>query len=456
MSPLADNVATESLVLWNIVETHFDELEFALEQLERRLDDPMRTLDELARFPQPLVDAHVDGLVVGGDEVRQKLLVPALLEASPDQLARTIAAALAVIAAGRFDVLWPAVTHESRAVRRAVARAASLSPRPALDAWVHDKLSRRQEASARAGLLELCAARQIPPPNLLESLQSDDPGLVAASARAARYGESKLYLPVLEHLLDHADAEVRDAALLAALAWGSRAAWQTCERAGLTSSDAQRIALYAALGGRRHHTRLCERLPKETDRAPVLFGLGFSGNAEVFPQLLPYLRSKSQLEVKLAAQSISIIIGLDLNAQEYHVNRPSPEPSDLPPPEADAEARAALPPLEEDDLEAELVPQPEDAIPELAIPAIEQYCKRVVLDPSRRLLGGAPFSAEMLLDYLERSPLRRHHVFARALGVMTAGSVWFDSRAGAASQRSQLAALRARNLGSVLRAYKDW
>jgi uncharacterized protein (TIGR02270 family) len=457
MAPLADIGVTDSLILWNIVETHFDELEFAVEQFERRLEDPMRTLDDLAKYPQPWLDAHVDGLVVGGDEVRMKILAPQLAEAAADQASRVQAAALAVIAAGRFDLLWPAVSSDHDVVRRAVARAAALQPRPQLDAWVHDRLNQKPSESALAGLLELTAARREAPPNLLAALQSEDAGLVAAATRAALHGDSKLYLPVLEHLLNHPDRGVRDAALIATLVWQSRAAWQALERDALTSSDAMTLALYAALGGRKHHARLVERLASETDRAPVLFALGYSGNAAMLAELVKFLRSPVSLERKVAVQSISLISGLELTSQEYVITTgAAQEPGQLPPPEADPEARAALPPLDEEDLDADLVPQPEDGLPDFDARLIERYCKRLTLDSSRRLLGGAPFGAEMLLDYLERSALRRHHALALALGVLTAGSVWFESRASAAGQRAQLAALRARGIGSVLRAYKDW
>lgn len=462
MAALADSIpakshgleSPESLVLWNVIETHFDELEFAIEQLERRLDDPLRTLDDLARSSQSVVDAHTDGLVVGGDEVRERVLIPALLDASADQAPRAVAAALAVIAAGRFDLLWPAIKHEAVAVRQAVARAATLWAKPSLDAWVSDKLSRQQEPKALAGLLELCAARQLPPPNLLKALQSNDPELINAAARAARHGDSKQYLPVLESLVRHSDAQVRDTALLATLAWGSSLAWRALEVIARESSDGPQLALYAAVGGRRHHKVLRERFGKEPENPSLLFALGFSGNAEVVRELVPALRSKPRLLSNLAAQSISLIAGLDLEAKEFLVVRPSPDPSELP--EEDAESRASLPALEDDDLEADLVPQPEDLIPELDLAAIERHCGQLQLDPARRLLGGVPFNAESLLGYFERAPLRRHHVLAQALAVMTAGTIWFDSRAAASQQRAQLATLRLRGLGSILRTYKDW
>jgi uncharacterized protein (TIGR02270 family) len=457
MAPLADSIVAKSLVLWNIIDVHFDELEFALEQFERGLEDPVRTLDDLARFPEQAIAAHVDGLVVGGDEVRTQLLEPALQEPSPQEPAKAVAAALAIIAAGRYEVLWTAIQSSNPAVRRAVARAAAFDPQPRLDDWIRDKLSRHQDRAAQLGLLELCAARQLPPPpNLIDFLQSTDLDTIATAARSALHAEPARHLPVIEQLLEHEAPLVRSAALTAALAWRSAPGWKHCERVALEADQPDVAALYAALGGRRHHERLRERLTEETARPAVLFALGFSGNAAMVPELVPYLRSTRALEVKIAAQSIALITGLDLEAKDIRIDRRSPEVAELPPPEDDPEAHASLPPLESDDLEADLVPPPEESIPEFDVAAVERHCKSTTLEPGRRWLGGAAFGPDVLLDYLERTPMRRHHVLSRALCISTGGTFSIDSRACTRWQRSQLAGLLARGLSSALRAYQPW
>lgn len=220
---MEDLASYEDAILWDVIDEHFDEAEFGLEQLERAFESPTRNLRDIARYPEERLLAHIDGLVVGGRPVMEQRLTPTLEAADAGAPMRITAAALALIHAGEHDRLRPALASGSPVVARAATRACELASHPKLEAWAHDRLNEDQSPEALAALLEYVAASNLPtPPHLLQWLQTENTVLARAAARAAIGGESSRYLPVIEHLLDHADEQVRDAALTAALAWGSQ------------------------------------------------------------------------------------------------------------------------------------------------------------------------------------------------------------------------------------------
>jgi uncharacterized protein (TIGR02270 family) len=291
------------------------------------------------------------------------------------------------------------------------------------------------------------AARGLPPPPLLEPLQSDDPELIAAAASAARRADARTHLPVIEHLLGHPAGAVREAALVPALAWGSQRAWDACRSWALDPAAPCPLALnlYAALGGRGEHERIARLLQSAPHRAAALFALGLSGSVAQLPALLPWLRGDDPLLGKLAAQSLSMITGIDLG-DEALARAGEPEPAD-----EDDDAASTLPELADDDLEADLVPAPETALPELDADAVERRAQEVVdrLAAEQRHLAGAPFGPAALLDALEHGPQRRRHALALALGIRGGGQLWLDTRAFTARQHADIHAARALALRSL-------
>jgi uncharacterized protein (TIGR02270 family) len=297
----------------------------------------------------------------------------------------------------------------------------------------------------RAALLPLVVER-LESSTLLECLQSDEPELVRATARAVSRGQPHTFGPVMEHLLEHEDPDVRQAALLGGLAWGSSRAWSACQQQALaTDAHADTLALWALLAGPAQHDEIAKRLQVEAQRTAALFALGFSGNPAQVPVLIEHLGHSDPLTGKLAAQSIALITGLDLRDDAYALPEPTPaEVGTLPKPEDDPEAREALPELDNDDLDADLVPAPEHALPSPNPAAFATHWKqrRGQLDERKRYLRGVPLTLESVFDALERAPVRVRHVLALMLGVRTAGQCWLDTRLFTTTQSERLAAMR--------------
>jgi hypothetical protein len=112
----AGDVQTDA-VLWDVVEEHLDEAEFGVEQFERAMQSPLLTLERLAGGCEGRLLAHVDGLLVGGAPVYERLLKPLLDSPDAGQCARLTAAGLVAIEAGHFDALTAALGHDDAAVR---------------------------------------------------------------------------------------------------------------------------------------------------------------------------------------------------------------------------------------------------------------------------------------------------------------------------------------------------
>jgi uncharacterized protein (TIGR02270 family) len=454
MSSTKSNTAhgEQSELLWDVIEEHFDEACFGVTQFQRMLESPALTLRDLARHPEERLIANVDGLVVAGPEALARILAPALKAADLSEPAVVTVAAWAMIEAGELGQLLPALNHELPELHDALAWAARLAEHPAHDAWLMNQIAAAQSDCERAGLLSLASARGLPVAVPRAWLEAPHPALQLAAARATVHGEPRAYLPALEPLLAHDLPEVREAALVPCLAWGSSPAWRCCVRWALDerAPSALALQLMAALGGPAEHMRIAEQLSEPAQRTARMFALGCSGNVKMAGALLPYLQG-DELEAKHAAQALGMIFGFFPADDAYAAPAPPPprtQATSLPPAEADPEAQASLPPLEADDLDADLVPSPEATLPLPNVPAITQLCEQrsQQLSANKRVLFGAFCDAAQFFHVLEVAPLRWRHTFALALAARSGGSFWLDTRGRTRIQRARLAAQPGVNL----------
>jgi hypothetical protein len=343
----------------------------------------------------------------------------------------------------RHRELLDALGHPDQVLRDGTCRGAQLAADHAFRGWLREQLSRPVDLELQASLFGLCARLHEQPPSCIGALQSEDARLVLQACEAARHGDKHVYLPLLEDLLSHDSAAVRDSALVTSLAWGSPAAWYQCERSALGLESAVALALYAGLAGRAQHARLAEALASGQARSALIFALGHTGNQSVLPVLYECLASQSVLEAKLALQSISMITGLDLEDDAIRVAHPPVvEHELLPEPDEDEEARSALPPLDDDDLNADLVPAPELELPQPSPSAIIEYCEKWRHSaPPGRLLGGVAFARENVARYLGRAPMRQRRMLMLLCSIRGHGQAWVDDRALTRVQAAQTASL---------------
>lgn len=455
MSQAAAAGARRPRILWEVLEEHFDEGAYGLVCFARALESCERTLSDLTRYPEQRMIAQVDALLLGGEPVRARLLEPALVvsddedeEPEPERLAL---AAWALLERGYVAALQAPLRDQRALVRAALVSGVRHVRDAGCDAWLANELTPEPSQPSATGLMALAAARQLAPANLLAALQSSDPELVESAAACARHGESAKLMGAVQYLLEHDQAEVRDQCLLASLAWGAQKAWLDCKRWALDPSQPSPLStlLYAALGTRADHEALLSLVASAADKRALLFVLGFTGNVAVYEALAAALSGDDPLNARIAAQSLGLLFGFSPAADEFSLPPPAPrELLVLPPPEEDPEAEETLPPLEADDLDADLVPTPEQELPAPAVLAITRHCEQRLktLGSKQRLIYGRPYGLDSVAEALRRAPLRVRHGVALALGVRCAGSLWVDTRAATRKQEAQLSRIPALNL----------
>jgi len=435
--------AEASDILWDIVEEHFDEAEFLAEDFERRLDDPLLTLDELRRGTEGRLLASLDALVVAGRPAAETLFGGVLEKPDGESAARITVAAFVLAELGDVESLLRLLTHEARGVRAAAMRGCDLASSSAIEAEAAARLRDSQGAGAAAAI-RLLARRGVPVSVLDAALASSDRDLASAALATAWRAQQWQCAPAVERLTALPDAETRELATLALCAWDAPRAADACARGALDRERPSRalMSAYAVLGGSEEHARLLELRSLPSHRLDVLRALGASGDSRSIPVLLEHVASEDPAEAAVAASALSTLAGLDLKDERWFVP-PLPRTSEGETDEAadEAEARAALPPFEEDDLDADLVPPPESSLGAVDPEAFRRWWAERAADfaPGERYVGGEPWSEVAALAYLARAPLGQRHGVALALAIRTNGRALVDTRA---RSREQLQLLR--------------
>ncbi|NMO13789.1 TIGR02270 family protein [Pyxidicoccus fallax] len=427
---------------WDILEEHLNEAAFRWNQWEKALDAPDYTLEEATELEEH-VAAHVDGLVLGGEPVVERLLVPALA----DEPERVVAAALALLQAdgpyGPAAVLAALPAAEPPALG-ALRRAFELGPTPAIPPALTALLKKEDAVPELFALvLDTLGAHGLATAPLCSPFLSHPEAPVAAAAlRAASRARLPVEPAVLQRALDSEEPSLRDAAILAGLMNGHRAAWAACQSAVESrASDVKLPLLLLGLSAdERDVKRLLELLPDEALQRRVLFALGFSGRVAAADACVELMRHKPV--AALAGEAFSAITGLRI-AEEYAAPR--------------EEEEDALPPLEQENLDADLSSKPEDSLPQPQPESVMAWWQkeRPRLDAKQRYLSGQPFTPQALLDALTTAPMRRRHALALELALRSRGAVQVPTRTFAAHQLAALKTARSAPASSYSRPFAE-
>jgi uncharacterized protein (TIGR02270 family) len=408
----------------DVLEEHFAEAAFLWSQWERALLSPTFDLSDTADLEERLL-AHLDGLVLGGEIVAGELLLPAL---ETDDAGRISAAAFALLASGDNRQLEEtlAVFDGGDAVQRSgVGRALGLSGRQDLEAVLRKRLT-ADEVELQALAFQVLAFRGAAPAETrVEWLYRGEASQVIAALQDPSPLPRELVQAVLPQLLVDPRPGVREAAMTAGLIAGSRSAWKACRKVAEEAGEGRRQALVAlALGGAAQDTEwLVGLLRQEALRADVLWALGFTGQALAAEACLPCMADEKV--AGLAGEAFSAITGLKLEGR-YR----------MPPPEEEE----PLIPLDEEDLDADLVPGPEASLPLPRPEAVEGWWQKVRKDFERgaHYLRGKKAGAEEFLDALKHEPMRRRAVHALELAIRSRGAQGIQPRAFTSRQLTEL------------------
>ncbi|MGC3998867.1 MAG: TIGR02270 family protein [Anaeromyxobacter sp.] len=401
-------------------EEHLEDAAFLFQQWEEALRSPEYTLEEIADGPEGRLLAHLDGLVLGGAAVAEKLLVPAL---GGDEPGAVFAAAFALLCSEDGD-FTPAVLEALAAAedepRRALRRGLAVAPVEGLA----QRLAGLAAGAAQPDLLEVLAARGVDPALPLDGLAAaDDPVQQALALRLARAFRGRLSPLALERGYRSEEPEVRAAALESGMALGHPGAWSACEAtvAARGPGFASAALLLGLSGDARSAAALTPALREPEHAAAAAFALGFSGQVSAAEALLPLLRDGKL--APLALEAFAAITGLPLTPA--HLG--APERWD---------------PEQEDGAEPGYGPEAELPAPAPEAVSVWWQEARQRLAPGQRWLRGAPWSAGGLLRELSEGPARRREALALELAIRSRGQAAVTWDALTQRQREELAAAR--------------
>ncbi|NPC85981.1 hypothetical protein HPC49_48335, partial [Pyxidicoccus fallax] len=332
-------------LMMDVYEEHLSEAGFLWERWERGLASPAVDLTVTAAREERLL-AHLDALTVGGSEVAGALLIPTLDSKAPTEVA---AAAFALLASGEegarkvLERLEAGKGPALAGIQRALELDDSLAPAALLP------LLGSPRVDVQTLVLGALVFRRAVSPTVVEKfLSHGDPRLQSAALLGLEGRLDETHRKGLQAALDSPHTGVRHAALTAGLIAGLRGAWERCRKwAGESSAvGAQARVLLALGGGEQDITGLVKLLENAVLRPSTLWALGFSGHVSAAEACLAWM-DKDRGTAALAAEAFSAITGLRLEAPYV----------------APARVAAEEPiPLEEEDLDADLVPTPEDAL----------------------------------------------------------------------------------------------
>ncbi len=415
--------------MMDILEEHLDEAAFLSTQWERALVSSRYGLEDTAELEERLL-AHVDGLVVGGEAAVGELLLPGLETDEPERIFASALALLESPGQRELDETLAVFDAGDTVQRAGLGRALELSGREGLEAVLRKRLTAEDSALRLQAFQALAFRGGIPPETRTEWLYREDAGQVVAALRVPRALSRELGQTVLPQLLVDPRPGVREAAILAGLVSGVRGAWKACRKVAEEGGSGRRQCLVAlALGGEAQDAEwLASLLAQPVLRADVLWALGFTGQVVAAEACLEWMGDGKQ--GALAAEAFSAITGLKLEGP-YRV--------------ALEEKGDALVPLEQEDLEAELIPSPEA---DLAVPVREAVAgwwqqARKNFERGARYMRGNKLDAGGLLDALGSEPMRRRAVLALELAIRSRGAQMLQVRAFTRRQRAELDAARA-------------
>ncbi len=208
---------------------------------------------------------------------------------------------------------------------------------------------------------------------------------------------------------------------------GFRAAYAACQRLAAsaepkplpepaatptkTAAGGLALAVLAIGGDPADLPRIESALEKPALRPAALVALGYAGRAGSIERILEW--SADAKLARLAGEAFSAITGVAIDGEL--LGAPAAEED--------------LPPLDEDDFDAELDPGPQGELPVPDAEALEHWWRREAkrFDPATRYVGGRPFAPEVLLEAFLSAPMRRRRLLGLELAVRSRRDYWIET-----------------------------
>lgn len=393
----------------SVLEDSLDAATALTRSWERALVSPRFTIAGVAQGPERRLLANLRCLSVRDTAIAEELLLPALGDDGDPQ--RAFVAALALLEGG--GPALPALLAKlgAGASARPILRALALTGNRAVEADVRRVVEEERGDLRLAMALEVLALRRVDARVDLRALVAGGPPEVARASLWVAHGSAPgmFSCNVAESMLEATDAAVRDAAIEVALTHGSKLAWQAARDAADSGKGVSEVVLLAlATSGDAEDTlRLVRLVGTEAHREAALGALGFAGDRRGLEVCLAAMEERGLARV--AGESFAAVTGLKMT-DAYAEDE-----------EGKAPGGSVLPALEDDDLDANLVPGPETELPLPEVGAVKRWWAsnsgRFAVD--LRYLGGAPLDGRTLLEAFRNGPARRRRALGLELAIRT-------------------------------------
>jgi len=420
---------TASAPLPDLVEESLDEALFLWKRWEADLASLTRNLAAVVTWSEDRLQGALDGVRVSGHAI-VRATSAALASSEPSRLsvvahllsARSPPEARAALAAALGAASGPRLWAMIRGVEVAVLDGTFTPVTAALANGGPERA---------AALCRLKAFRRAQPgPELARAFESGVPLLQVEALRAVALSAEESLSRFIQLGLKSGESSVRQAAISAGIRRGVAAAWDAA--VALTHARdpeaAAFIALLAALGSAEEQQMVLAGLRVPALRQAALAALGHIGTPEAVEICLKGMQDP-QL-ARSAAEAYCTITGAEL--QRDHL---------LAPQSADAESP---PPLERDNLDADLVPPAHELWPLPDVAAVGRHWERIKpgYQAGVRYLLGRRADPAVLMEAIESGPMLRRPEWIAELAARTGGRYDVEPRAFAHVQRRMMSAAR--------------
>jgi uncharacterized protein (TIGR02270 family) len=366
---------------WDIYEEHLNEAAWLWGNWEQALDSAVYALGDVVVGPEERLLAHLDGLVLGGQPVAQKLLLPALVG---EDLGGIAAAAWALVQAedaDHQDVVIGALSSAEPPAQTAIGRALHLAARADVSRLV--PLFNTGAPLVRAIVLDVLGTRE--PGWVREhidpAMRSGQPPLVAAALRAVRNLHEPELLGYVELVSKSDDIEVRLESMRAGLAFAVKTAWNECRTfaGGLGEPCRLSLGLLATSPDPSDRAFVRGRVQDADVGMHALWALGFAGDADSADVLVQAMADEKKSRV--AGEAFAAITGLSIAGEMAKLGKTQG-------PDAEEVADEDSPPAV----------RPEDFLPEPQVEKVKKWWdkERRRFVPGTRYVGGQPRSPATL------------------------------------------------------------
>jgi uncharacterized protein (TIGR02270 family) len=415
----------------DLIEESLDEATFLWQRWEAELSSPQRNLDEIWDWTEDRLAGALDGVRVAPDGMLESLVSGAM--ASGDSFRQTaIASALATAPARNArHLLADAVRDATGPQLAACIRGIEVANLDGSFAPVSKVLSSSGPEHA-AALCRLKAFRRASlGPELAAAFESRVVSLQVEVMRACRDLPPEYVAGWVATGLKHEHAAVRAAAIESGISRRIPNAWSAAlEYVRQPRAETSRLLpLVAMLGGVAEHKLIFDSVTDGSLQRSALWSLGHIGTREAVDLCL--LAMKNPKLARMGGEAYCTITGADLDRDKLT----APEPEDPP-----------MPAFEKDDLDASLVPRPEDLWPLPDAQRVREHWADLSprFQPGRRYLRGLPYDGQALLAAIVSGPMLRRTDHAFEMFVRSEGRFDVETRASAPVQKQMIASSQAR------------